>query len=199
MSRRDYSCNTSFLDLLFNMLLAFTAMFVLALALASVKQKESEAAKPRAEFLVTLTWPDEADDDLDLWVEDPHGRVVFFQRREDGLMHLDRDDLGVRNDVVQTEEGPINFPGNQEVITIRGIVPGEYVVNVHAYLMHSSAPVKAVARIDRLGSGTVTIKDVVLAKSGDEVTVIRFTVGSDGKITSTSTLQKSLLGARNIP
>ena len=31
--RKNYSCNTSFLDLLFNMLLAFACLFVLAFAL----------------------------------------------------------------------------------------------------------------------------------------------------------------------
>jgi hypothetical protein len=193
MKRRDYSCNTSFLDLLFNMLLAFTCLFVLAFALVNVRQKDADSARPRAEFVITLAWPDDLDDDLDLWVEDPNGALVFFQRREDGLMHLDRDDLGARNDIVQTVDGPVQFEGNQEVVMIRGIIQGEYVVNVHAYLKHSQPPVVATVRIDKIGQGVVSLKKVELNRSGDEATATRITVGPDGRVTGSSDLPKNLV------
>ena len=50
------------------------------------------------EFLITVFWPDNLEDDVDIYVEDPAGNLVWFKSREPGLMHLDRDDLGKRND-----------------------------------------------------------------------------------------------------
>ena len=94
--KKLYSCNTSFLDLLFNMLLAFTAMFVLAFAMINVdKENKKSSVQVKAEYMITLSWNDEMDDDIDLYVEDPRGALACFRRREDGLMHLDRDDLEI--------------------------------------------------------------------------------------------------------
>ena len=66
--RKNYSCNTSFLDLLFNMLLAFACLFVLAFALINQNKKTPDV---KASYLITFTWPKELDNDVDAYVEDP--------------------------------------------------------------------------------------------------------------------------------
>jgi len=49
-------------------------------------------------------------------------------------MHLDKDDLGYANDVVYNANGKISKVNiNREVVTIRGIIPGEYIINAHHY------------------------------------------------------------------
>ncbi len=48
-------------------------------------------------------------------------------------MHLDRDDLGERNDAIEVAGRRVLNPLNQEIVSIRGILPGEYVVNLHLY------------------------------------------------------------------
>ena len=48
----------------------------------------------KAEFLITMTWPDSHPDDIDLYAEDPAGNIVWYHVREAGFMVLDRDDRG---------------------------------------------------------------------------------------------------------
>ena len=59
------------------------------------------------------------DDDVDTYVEDPSGNLVAFMRREEGLMHLDRDDLGKRNDSVLPDYGVVEYTENRELVTLR--------------------------------------------------------------------------------
>ena len=115
MNQRNYSCGTSFLDLLFNMLLAFVALFVLSFALIQTQSnKNNNNAEVKAEFLVTVTWSGEIDADVDTYVEDPLGNLVFFRAREVQLMNLERDDVGFANDVIQTSSGPVKYKENIE-------------------------------------------------------------------------------------
>ena len=121
--RRPDHIGIAFTDLLFNALLSFVVMFVLAVLLINPVAK-SGAVDPKAEFLITLTWPEGRREDVDLYVEDPAGELVWFRSREAGLMHLDRDDLGERNDMIEVSGRRIANPLNQETVSIRGILPG---------------------------------------------------------------------------
>ena len=199
MRNRSYDCNTSFLDLLFNTLLGFVALFVLSFAMMNVS-KQTKNTEAKSEFIITVTWPKEYDDDVDTYVEDPDGHLVCFKRREDGLMHLDRDDLGKRNDILQTPFGPIEYTENREIVTLRGTTMGEYVVNVHMYMKHEEPPVEVTIQVDKVNPySTVCIKKVVLKATGDEATAVRFTVDKKGLITSVSDLPKKNVGAFGDP
>ena len=69
-----------------------------------------------------------------MWVRDPLGNAAGFKSKDVGLMSLDRDDLGKANDKVTTSDGKtIIVRNNEEHLTIRGIIPGEYIINVHLY------------------------------------------------------------------
>lgn len=204
--KRMYGCNTSFLDLLFNMLLAFTALFIMAFALMNQKEENKTNTEVKAEYIITISWPDDMDNDVDSYVEDPEGHLVCFRRREDGLMHLDRDDLGNRNDNVKTQDGQtVKYPHNREMVTLRGISEGEYCVNVHAYRFTDARPCEVTVQMDKLNPkfSTVYIKKVILNKSGDEQTVVRFRLSKKGELLGTNTMQKSLLaqsaGQQGIP
>ena len=89
--KRNYHTNLAFLDLLFNTLLCFAALFSLAFILIN-PSKKNKNVDAKAEFIITVIWPSEMDDDVDTYVEDPEGNLIAFNRREQGLMHLDRDD-----------------------------------------------------------------------------------------------------------
>ena len=141
--RRPSAMGLGFTDLLFNALLGFVVMFVLAFLLINPVAK-SGAIDPKAEFLITLTWPDGRREDVDLYVEDPAANLVWFRRREAGLMHLDRDDLGRSNDVIEVDGQRVFNPLNQEVVSVGGILPGEYVVNLHLYRAAGAPSVPAI-------------------------------------------------------
>ena len=192
--KRNYHTNFAFLDLLFNTLLCFAALFVLAFVLINPSQEQNNV-ESKAEFLITITWPEGMDNDVDVYVEDPVGHLVAFMRREDGLMHLDRDDLGQRNDVIQTPFGSVESNENKEIVTLRGIVPGEYVVNVHMYMERANAEATPVTiQLEKLKPyRMITLKERTLTITGDEKTAFRFTLDRSGEVIEVNELPKTLL------
>jgi len=194
--KRLYHTDTAFLDLLFNSLIGFVGLFFLAYILVNPKSEEEKKIDSKAEFIIIISWNKDFDDDVDSYVQDPEGHLVSFKRREDGLMHLDRDDLGYRNDVVKTQFGEIKFEENQEIITIRGIIPGEYIVNVHMYKKTNAEPVAVKIQLDKMNPySTIVQKEINLDITGDEKTAFRFVVDKDGSVININSLSKSLTKA----
>jgi hypothetical protein len=157
--------------------------------------KNENNVKSKADFLITVTWPDERDNDVDVYVQDPQGNLVAFMRREEGLMHLDRDDLGKRSDIIETELGPVVHPENKEIVTLRGYIAGEYIVNVHMYRRSSSElTTEVIVQLDKINPvfKTIVLKRVVLGDKGDEKTAFRFVLDRDGKVKEVNTLPISL-------
>lgn len=199
---RHRSGAQAFTDLLFNALLGFVVMFAIAYMLIN-PIAETGKIDPKAEILITLSWPDGRDDDVDLYVRDPAGELVWFRRREVGLMHLDRDDRGQGSDRFVVDGVTVENPRNQEVVAIRGIMPGEYIVNIHLYRASRSEPlpVWASLRIERLNPTVRLVFEdrVALERAGEERTVVRFAVAADGGIGGLSRLPAELVPFRRAP
>ena len=190
--KRNYHTNLAFLDLLFNTLLCFAALFSLAFILIN-PSKKNKTVDAKAEFIITVIWPSEMDDDVDTYVEDPEGNLIAFNRREQGLMHLDRDDTGLSFDTISTSFGLVEYKENREMVTIRGYVPGEYVVNVHMYTKREDAETPVTIILEKINPyKVVTGRNVVLKLRGDEKTAFRFTVDDEGKVIHTNQLEKGL-------
>ncbi len=172
-----------FTDLLFNALLGFVFLFMVAILFMNPIAKLG-TANLKAEFIITLTWPDNQPDDLDIWVEDPHGEIVSYLQREAGWLHLDRDDRGSLNDTIEINGQKILHPINQEVVTMRGIISGEYVDNVYYYESVTRGPVSATVQIDKINPvlETVFFDRVVLESQDVEKTVVRFRVSDRGEV-----------------
>ena len=194
---KSYNSNTSFLDILFNTLVGFVLLFIIAFLLISPVKKKKEIEQ-KAEYVFTITWPGDMSDDVDSWLEDPTGKVMYFRKREVGLMHLDRDDLGNLNDTVLVPGiGLVNYPYNREITTIRGIMPGEYVFNVHLYRKvskDSSIPVTVI--LEKLNPHVKLLysKTVTLTNYWEEKTIIRFVLNVDGEVTESFFIYKPLVG-----
>jgi hypothetical protein len=132
-NRNRFKSTTGLNDLLFNLLIGFVFLFVVAFLLINPPTKKSDAPK-KAEYLIVIEWDKDANHDVDLWVKDPTGVVVSFTNKMGGLLNLEKDDLGWQNDKwIQPNGSEVIIPINREVITIRGIVPGEYKVAAHVY------------------------------------------------------------------
>lgn len=111
-------------------------------------------------------------------------------------MHLDRDDRGVSNDTVIAPDGTvIVIKRNEEYVFIRGIIPGEYIVNVHWYYQREHTPVKVKIKLVRLKKINKVLleKEVMLEYAGDEKTAFRFTLDQEGALTSTNDIFRSLV------
>ena len=172
-----------FTDLLFNALLGFTFMFLLAIMYMNPIAK-SGIINPKAEYIITVNWPDDSLDDIDTWVEDPLGNIVWFRNREAGLVHLDRDDRGLSNDKIEIAGEDVFNKLNQEIVTIRGKVPGEFIVNLHYYETDSNKPVTVGVEVAKINPKMEIIYygESTLREKGDEETAIRFIVNQDGSV-----------------
>jgi hypothetical protein len=133
MNNEKYKSTIGFTDLLFNILVGFAFLFIIAFLLIKPEAKKEDFER-RAEFVVVMEWDHDQPDDIDLYVQDPTGTKVHFRLPVTNFMYLDKDDLGFANDIVKNVDGTITKVNiNREVVTIRGIIPGEYIINAHYY------------------------------------------------------------------
>ena len=191
--KRNSHTDLAFLDLLFNTLLCFAALFALSFILVN-PSKQNKNVEAKADFIITVTWPADMDDDVDTYVEDPAGNLVAFMRREQGLMHLDRDDVGFRSDRIETAAGIVEFKENREIVTLRGTLAGEYVVNVHMYTKRSGeGPTPVAIRLEKLTPFKIAaVRELTLMANSDEKTAFRFVLNDKGEVVDVNHLEKSL-------
>ena len=192
-----------FYDMLFNMLIAFVFCFIVALLAMNPTKSKAGDVPAKAEYIITLSWPDLDPNDIDTWVRNPAGEVVWFRNREAGLMYLDRDDRGESNSSIVVNGRRVVSPFRQEVVTIRGIVPGEYVVNAHYYESKevdtsnpkSGQPVDVTLSVVKVNPRAEVVFNGQhrLAKRGDEATLVRFSVSADGSVGALNTLPAKLV------
>ena len=133
MDSPRFKSTIGFIDLLFNILLGFAFLFIIAFLLIKPDAKKQDFER-RAEFVIVMEWDHDMPDDIDLYVQDPTENKVSFRTPIKNFMHLDKDDLGYANDVVYNANGKVTKVNiNREVVTIRCIIPGEYIINAHHY------------------------------------------------------------------
>ncbi len=192
MYRRGYYTDP-FTDLLFNALLGFTLLFFITIALINPENKRG-VIDPKAEFIISATWPENLADDIDLWVEDPHGEIVSYLQRDAGWMHLDRDDRGEVNDKVVIDGNEVIYPINQEIVTIRGAIPGEYTVNLFYYRAGPVEGVPVTLKVERVNPEfrLVFVDQITLEAEDTERTAVRFTLTKDRELINVNRLQRVL-------
>ena len=180
--------------MLFKALQVIAFLFFLALLAVSPDAKDGKIDS-KAEFLITMDWPDNHPDDLDLFVQDPAGNIAWYRHREAGFMVLDRDDRGGANDFIVVNGKKIRSPIREEIITIRGFLAGEYTVNVNHFQATTGLPVAVNVKVQKLNPVAQVVHDNVLSvdHTGDEKTAVRFTLDEAGKVVDVNYRSKSLL------
>ncbi len=185
-NRLKYKSSIGFTDLLFNLVIGFVYLFVIAFILINPVAKKGDVIK-KAEYLVTIEWNHEYNDDIDLWIKDPAGNIVSFLQKSKGLMHLEKDDLGHSNDSYHKGAQKKTLYLNREVITLRGTLEGEYQVMAHVYNRKFTMRDGEV-RQDLPGIIEVTVikinpyletyfQRVPYTETGQTLSLVRFTVG----------------------
>jgi hypothetical protein len=185
-------------DVCINLVLVFAVLLKLSLLAINVQSAESaqKRVKSNALFLIKVVWPGESDDDVDTYVSDPVSHLVFFKRLQDGLMNLDRDDTGSSSNMVTLPVGRVvKSAYNEEQVEIRGIVEGEYIVNVHMYRKASPTPTKVIVTLYKVAEGEdVQIHEKVLTLAEQqEKTAFRFTLTRSGEVADINELPTSLI------
>ena len=207
--RSRFKSNIGFTDLLFNLVIGFVYLFMIAFILINPVAKTADVPK-KADWLIVIEWDHKFNDDIDLWVQDPSGKKVSFTRRENGLMHLERDDLGHSSDMIVYPDSngtkPItkNLPINKEVVTLRGTIPGEYIVMAHVYsrnfavhpdggdtkdypgwLKFSLVQVNPYVEVD--------IEVLEYQHRGQQFTLLNFTLDEDGSFVKSNKIPQNII------
>ncbi len=192
-NRRDDGFDP-FSIMLFKALQVVAFLFFLALLAMAPKASEGKVDS-KAEFIVTMDWPDNHPDDLDLMVEEPGGNIAWYRHREAGFLTLDRDDRGGGHDTILINGRRVSTPIREEVVTVRGFVAGEYTVNISHYVATTHQPVPVNVRVQKLNpvARVVWEGQLYVDHKGDEKTAVRFTLDEKGVVVSTNNRQKSLL------
>lgn len=185
MDTNRYKSTFGFIDLLFNLLVGFTFLFMLAFILINPVAKK-EAHDPKAEYLVIMSWDDNSKSDIDLWIKDDVDTIVGFRAKDVALLTLDRDDLGDRNDMYTTKENVELVPVNREVISIRSKTQRRYVVTTHFYNnLGDPDTIPENIKIELLQVNPykiLKIVEVTLTEPSEEKHVFEFEVLNDGDV-----------------
>ena len=198
MEELDYidedAWGTVFRDVVLLALVGFVAMVIMLLPHITVAKKESEQTKVPGNVIVEMHWPSNQAVDVDLWVKAPGEVPVGFWNQGGEIFNLLRDDLGIVGDA--TDE-------NYEITYSRGILQGEYIVNVHMYgplPPGVTVPVNVVVSVRKKYDDTNQLlkTDIELTRQNQEETAFRFKLTGDGDLVpgSVSTLRRSLITGR---
>ena len=76
-SNSKYKSTLAFTDLLFNVLIGFAFLFIVAFILINPITEEANI-QAKAEFMVIMEWDPDSSYDIDLWMKDPTGTIVGF-------------------------------------------------------------------------------------------------------------------------
>src|SRR5210317_1853541 len=199
LTKDRYKSNIAFVDLLFNILIGFVFLFIIAFILINPIAKKSDIEK-KAEFLVVMTWPDKNIDDVDLWLRDPAGNLIGFRTPSKGFSHLERDDLGDKNDMIFVNGETLFIENNTETITIRGILQGDYDVSTHFYrrkIEASKETIPVTVTVSKLNPYSIVYKQtIILDFEGDIKNFYTFTLDRDGKVIDIKDATKTAVGVQ---
>lgn len=181
---------TTFRDMLMIMVLGFVFMIVAMVPHLNPPAKD-DALKPPGNIIVHIMWPP-GNVDVDMWVTGPgEPAPVGYSNPHGKLWNLLRDDLGTIND---------STPLNYENAYTRGIVAGEYIVNVHCFRCPSGKSVSVIVEV-RIRKGSKLIL-VAISKINilplQEMTAVRFLIDEKGNLVpkSINRVQRHLGGSR---
>lgn len=185
-SNQRFKASFGMIDLLFNLLIGFVFLFIVAFIMIRPIAK-TKIVDPKAEFLIIMTWPDGDENDIDLWVKAEKSNTVSFRAKDSGLMHLDRDDLGGSNDTVIIDGKPVKSKINREVVSIRQKIQDKYYVNVHWYSQKGANSITEDIKVEvillRVNPYREVAKStVILPTKGAEGSAFQFHIGEDGEI-----------------
>jgi hypothetical protein len=192
LEQDDDETGTVFRDVIMLALAGFVAMVILMLPhLNPPGQAAEENTEPPGNVIVEVRWPDEIDCDVDLWVEAPGDVPVGYSNKGGVVFNLLRDDLGKRADATGI---------NYEVSYSRGIIAGEYTVNVHLYRNTAGIfpiPVTVVTSVKKSSKESarqLLASNIELTREGEELTIFRFRLSEEGDLVpgSVHSLQRKL-------
>lgn len=183
---RRYSSNLAFVDLLFNLLVGFTSLFVIAFMMINPISKTGEMTPPIKMF-VEIEWPEDLNTDIDLFVRGPDGRLVYYANKDSGYITLERDDLGWGSDTYEINGQEVTVHRNYEVANFSELPPGEYVIAVF-YFSTEGPAIDVPVNVRTVSPHRVVYEGALENLTPrTERTVVSFTVDEHGNVADLNT------------
>lgn len=186
---RRFTPWAAFVDMLLCVVVVILTM------VATKKSVDDPGLKLNAEYVITAEWSVDIDADVDLWVIPPPGdRPLFYNSREVGSMHLDRDSRGFMDNVVILPDGrKVKSLSAKETATMRGVVPGRYDIGAHLYnalqdgmrMPGDHYGIRVRIEIVRVNPNYEIVKteEITLDRLWQTVNVVSFDLDADGRAT----------------
>lgn len=212
MRHRKYDFRTAFIDLLINVLTGMVFLFMITTLMIQTKVKdEDKGVKKDAQYIIQLTWPNELNCDVDIWVRDPERRVVSYQAKDVGVMHIERDDQGWTNDNVIIRNGQeVQQLENSETWVLRGKMTGKFTANLHLYSckigdmkIGLGQPVTVPVKVELIKINP-DLKKIIentytLTKVWQEMTMFNFVLDNNNDVVDITTEQVDLVREKESP
>lgn len=154
--------------------------------------------KAAGDIIAHIVWPN-GDTDVDLWMMGPgEPGPVGYSNKAGIIWNLLRDDRGQLPDAT-----PINY---EDAFT-RGIVPGEYIINVQCFrCANATFPFTVdmgISKRNRHSNGSIeniVVTKIVFKADGQEKTGVRFVVNDKGEVEmdSINNVYQHLVGNKEI-
>ena len=179
----DDSGSTVYRDVIFLALAGFVAMVLLLLPHLNPPATADEGTPAPGNVIIEISWANQTDADVDLWVEAPGDVPVGYSNKGGLIFNLLRDDLGGQSDVTEI---------NYEVSYSRGVPAGEYTVNIHLYRdLSGHLPLPVSVSVSVKPTAQVSAKRILttridLLHQGQEITAFRFSLDKKGGLVTGS-------------
>ena len=172
-------------------------MLMLLIPITNPPATHKKADAPKAEFLITLSWDDKRDVDLDLWLK-ADDCVIYYLNRECPNIALDRDSLGFTSNRKRLSDGSYAVSANREVVAIRAVMPGDYITAVsyyggrdangtayHPFKSDPRSTIDATVEVERVNPAvtTVGVANLHFTRMKDTQNALAFRVDPDGMVT----------------
>ena len=165
---------------LFKALQVLAFLFFIALLVIWPEHKDGKVDN-KAEFLVTMSWRQPSGRFRHLRPGPDRQSRLVSTGRDAGFMVLDRDDRGGANDFILVNGEKVPSPIRQETVSIRGIVAGEYTVNLYHFTAMGREPVPVAVKVEKLNPTVqVVYYDTIMLERMVERTAVRFTINDSG-------------------
>jgi hypothetical protein len=165
------------IDLCLLLVLGFVSMVIMLLPFVNPPGDAEEDAKPPGAVMIWVYWQD-GNIDTDTWVLAPgETKPIGYSNKNGKSCNLLRDDLGAPD-----------IERNFETVYCRGVKPGRYWVNVHAYRSPEfPVEVRVEVSVDNGTEGKSSIRVIAkttltLERVGDERTAFSFVLDEDGEV-----------------
>jgi hypothetical protein len=178
--------------------LADLLLCVLSVVIVAVAPKApAQAGVPeKAEYLLSAEWSVDIDADVDIWLDTPSKKPVFYGSRDVGCAKLDSDYRGFIDEwITLADSSKVKVDAAKEIIALRCIEPGHYDLGANLYAFREDGMAKAGALLEKGVKVHVEIvavnpkvrvlfaKDVTLHRVGQTINVESFDLSRERGLT----------------